>query len=171
MSGVVAALLDEDGVADLDAVVEIDHVRNRHSHASVRRGRAERGELIRAMDAGAVEDPDPARLQRIRRDGWNHLPCQAARPGRVGHMPGGVDLLVLGVVEAGRGLEALLADGDRVALLELQVVIEAQGEVRAVDVDVARIRLREILLADVRLGLVDAVISPALTARPGWPDS
>jgi len=65
------------------------------------------------VDAGAVVDADPARLERIGRARRYDLTGQAARPGGVRHVPGGVDLLVLRVVEAGGSLETLLADRDR----------------------------------------------------------
>src|SRR5437763_13865907 len=74
-------LLDVDGVPDLDTVVEIDHVRDRHPHAAVRGGGAERGELVGAVDAGTVEDSDPAGLERVGRPWRDHLAGEAAGPG------------------------------------------------------------------------------------------
>src|SRR5262245_40555787 len=59
------ALSDVDGRADVDAVVELDHVGDRHAYAAVRGGRAERGDVVGAVDAGTVVDAHPARLQRV----------------------------------------------------------------------------------------------------------
>src|SRR4029453_17204739 len=70
-------------------------------------------------------------------------------------MPGGVHLLGLEVVEARRRVVADLPDGDRVAPLELQVVVEAKREAAPVDVDVARVRLGELLRGDLGLGRPD----------------
>src|SRR4029453_9118499 len=66
-------------------------------------------------------------------------------------MPGGVHLLGLEVVEARRRVVADLPDGDRVAPLKLQVVVEAKREAAPVDVDVARVPLGELLRGDLGL--------------------
>src|SRR5205807_10314649 len=68
------SVADVDRSADLDPVVEVDHVGDKHAHASVREGMADRIGLVRAVDAGPVEQAHPARLQRIAGTGRDHLP-------------------------------------------------------------------------------------------------
>src|SRR3954452_5452888 len=77
-------------------VVELDHVRDPHSDASVRRRGADRADRIRAVDAGAVEDAHPPRLERVvRRPAGDHLTGQRSGPGAVRHAPRRVHGLVL----------------------------------------------------------------------------
>ena len=75
--------------------------------------------------------PEPARLERVvGRAAGDHLAGQVAGPVAVRHVPGRVLRLVLHVVEAGRRLEADLADRDLVGLREPQVLEVAQPEAR-----------------------------------------
>src|SRR6266516_4485974 len=99
----------------------------------------DRPRLVGAMDAGAVEDPQPAGLERVVGPGRDQPPGERAGPGTKRHQPGGVYHLVLDVVEASRGLEPDLADGDRVAANQLQVAVGAEPEGCAVDRDERRV--------------------------------
>src|SRR5205823_4503866 len=99
--------------------VELDHVGDRHPDAAVRRGGAERAQVVGAVDAGAAVDPHPAGLQRVLGAGWDRLAGEGSRPRAVRHVPRRIDLFVLNVVEAGGRLESDSTDGDRVALREL----------------------------------------------------
>ena len=85
-----------------------------------------------AVDAGAVEDPEPARLERVvGRAAGDHLAGEVAGPVAVRHVPGRVHRLVLDVVEPGRRLEPDLPDGDLVGLREPQVLeVAAAGRSR-----------------------------------------
>src|SRR5215207_2361732 len=113
-----------DGRPHGNLVVDVDHVRDGHADATVRGRGAERPDVGGAVDAGAVVDAEPARLQRVlRRSAWDDLPRHVTRPRRVRHVPGRVHRLVLHVVEAGRRLEPDLADGDRVGLDQLQLLV------------------------------------------------
>src|SRR5690349_7903396 len=56
---------NEHGGTHGDARIQIDHVRDVHPDAPVRRARADRAVLVGAVDADAVGDPHPARLERI----------------------------------------------------------------------------------------------------------
>src|SRR3982750_936066 len=58
------SVADVDRRAERDLVVELDHVRDRHADAPVRGRRAERCDLVGAVDAGAVVEAHPARLER-----------------------------------------------------------------------------------------------------------
>ena len=53
------------GVPDRDALEQVDHVGHVHADAAVRRARADRVVLAGAVDADAVGDAHPARLQRV----------------------------------------------------------------------------------------------------------
>src|SRR3954453_4092821 len=121
---------------DRDLVVELDHVRDPHPDAAVR-GRFPGGaDRVRAVDAGAVEDAHPARLERVvRRSAGDHLARERTRPRAVRHVPGRIHGLVLDVVEPGRRLEADLADRDRVRLGRLELLVERELERAAVDHD------------------------------------
>src|SRR4051812_6581044 len=128
------ALLDEDRGLHRHLVVELLYVRHRHADAAVGRGRAQRSDVRRAVDAGAVEDAHPARLEWVLRNApRNHLAGEVAGPGALRDMPGGIDRLVLDVVEARRGVEAHLADCDLVRLPQLEVLEVAQPELATVD--------------------------------------
>src|SRR3954468_7073137 len=117
-------------------VVEVDHVRDPHPDASVRRGGPDRAARVGAVDAGAVEDAHPARLERVVRcAAGDHLARQRPGPRAVRHAPGRVHGLVLDVVEPRRGLEPDLANGDRVGLRRLELLVERQLERVAVDDD------------------------------------
>src|SRR5205823_3674022 len=109
------SLDDEDRVADADLVEQLDHVGDRHPDAAVRAGGAERARLFGAVDARAVRDAHPARLDGVLRPGRDRLPGELPGPGAVRHVPGRVDLLVLDAVATCRRLETLHADGDLVA--------------------------------------------------------
>ena len=103
------------------------------------------------MDADAVGDAQPARLERVvRRAAGDRLPGQRARPRRVGHVPGRVDLLVVDRVQAGRRVQSRHADRDRVALGDLQVLEQPQREVRAVDRDDRPVHARDARRVDLR---------------------
>src|SRR5947209_121932 len=96
-----AGLRDVHGRADRDSVVEVDHVRDRHADAPVRCGRPERTQFVGPVDPGAVEDAHPASLDRILRSRRDRLTGERPGPRAVGHVPGGVQFLVLDVVEPG----------------------------------------------------------------------
>src|SRR5437016_2428425 len=59
-----SGLCDVDRRAQRRDAVELDHVRDRHADAAVRGCRAERPELVGAVDAGTVVDAHPAGLDR-----------------------------------------------------------------------------------------------------------
>src|SRR4051794_24362786 len=121
--GYPARSADEHGCSDGDPVVEVDDVGDVHADAAMRGARADRPILGRAVDADAVGDTHPARLERVvRAAAGDRLTGERACPRAVGHVPGGVHLLVLDAVEAGRRLEAGHADGDAVALPDAQVL-------------------------------------------------
>ena len=103
------------------------------------------------MDARAVVEAHPAGLERILRPGRDDLAREAAGPSVVRHVPGRVDLLVVDGVGPGRRLQPLHPDGDGVALCELQVLPQAQGELAAVDGDERRIARGEVGGRDARL--------------------
>ena len=108
-------LLDEDLRADGDPRVQVLDVGDVHPDAAVRRARADRPVLGGAVDADAVGDPEPARLERVvRRPAGDDLALEAAGPRGVRDVPGRVDLLVGDRVDARRRVVAGLADGDRV---------------------------------------------------------
>ena len=89
--------------------------------------------------------PEPARLQRVLgRAARDDRAGQVARPVAVRHVPGRVHRLVLDVVEPGRGVEAHGAHGDRVLLLELQVLVEPELEVVAVGHQQDRVLRRQL---------------------------
>src|SRR4051794_21765504 len=103
------------------------------------------------MHADAVRDAEPAGLDRVvRRAAGDDLAGEAACPGRVGHVPGRVDGLVLDLVEARRGLQADLADGDRVALHALELAEEADAKAAAVDGQDRRVPRGELVAGDLR---------------------
>src|SRR5215218_9017753 len=80
-SGRPAELTDVDGRADGNPVVELDHVRDQHADAAVRRRGADRARRVGAVDPGAVEDPEPARLERVLgRAAGDHRAGQVPRP-------------------------------------------------------------------------------------------
>ena len=112
----------------------------------------DRPRLVRAVDPGAVEDPHPARLDRVVRPRWDHLPGERAGPGALRHVPGRVDRLVLDVVDPGRGFEPGLADRDRVDVHQPQVLVEPQLERGPVDDDVRRVAVPELAGTEVRGG-------------------
>src|SRR5215217_6680982 len=58
-------LRDVDRRADVDLVVELDDVGNQHADAAVGGGAADRARRVGSVDAGAVEDAHPARLERV----------------------------------------------------------------------------------------------------------
>src|SRR6185436_1389330 len=99
-------LRDVDRRADVDLVVELDDVGDVHADAAVRGGRADRAVRGGPVDARAGVDAHPARLDRVVRARRDDLAGQVAGPGRVGHVPGRVDLFVLDLVEAGGRLQA-----------------------------------------------------------------
>ena len=103
------------------------------------------------MDSGAVEEAHPASLERVLGTGRNHLAREAPGPRRVGHVPRGIDLLVVDRVDPGRRLEALLAHGDRVRVGELQVRPQPELEVAAVDCEVGGVLLGQLVGGDLRL--------------------
>src|SRR5215211_5105107 len=122
----------------------------------MRGGRAERGDVVRAVDARPVEDAHPARLQRVvGRPTRNRLPGEIAGPIGVRDTPGGVDRLVFDVVDASRRVEANGAHCDGVGLGELQVLPQAELEVRAIDGEVDGVLLREVSGGDLGLDLLD----------------
>src|SRR5215203_7104666 len=100
-SGLTTALGDVDGRPYRHPLVQRDHIWNRHPDAAMGGGGAQRAELVGAMDPGAVEDPEPAGLERIlRRPAGDDRARERAGPGAVRHGPGRVHSLVLDVVEA-----------------------------------------------------------------------
>src|SRR4051812_22826744 len=137
---------------DRDLVVELDHVGDPHPDAAMRGRRANRADRVRAVDAGAVEDAQPARLERVvRRAAGDDLARERARPRAVRHAPCRVHGLVLDVVEPGRRLEADLADGDRVGLGRLELLVQRELERAAVDDDRRPEPLLEVGFSDPRL--------------------
>src|SRR3954454_20591171 len=119
---------------DRDLVVQVDDVRDAHADAAVRGRGADGPRRVGAVDAGTVEDAHPARLERVvRRSAGDDLARERPRPGAVRDAPGGVHGLVLDVVQTGGGLEADLADRDRVGPRGLQSLVERQLERVAVD--------------------------------------
>ena len=75
------AYLIRTGVADGHARVQVDHVGDVHADAAVRRARPDRPVLGGAVDADAVGDAQPARLERVvRRAAGDHLARRATRP-------------------------------------------------------------------------------------------
>ncbi len=128
---------------------------------------AERVGLVGAVDAGAVEDAHPARLQRVVRSGRDRRAGQVARPGAVGDVPGGVHRLVLDVVEAGRGVEADRADRDRVGLDQLELLVEAKLECVAVGDQHHGVLVGELRLGHLRPGRAHGRLHAARDARDG----
>ena len=111
-------LVDVDRRADGTCVVELD----RRPGSRMRMQPCEAAVPIEpsrvgAVDAGAVVDAHPARLERVLGPppGMT-LPASLPAQSEFGHVPGRVDRLVLDRVEAGGRLEAGLADGDAVGL-------------------------------------------------------
>ena len=103
---------DVDRRADVDLVVELLDVRDVHADAAVRAAEPiEPSSAVPWMPAPSKMPIQRALIgfPRPRRD---HLAGEIARPGRVGHVPGGIDRLVLDVVEPRRRLQPDLADGD-----------------------------------------------------------
>src|SRR4051794_36646853 len=137
---------DVDGRADRDLRVEVLDVGDAHAHAAVRRGVADRPVLRRvdAVDARAVEDAQPTGLERVARgatgDDLAALALGDPRGVRLG--PGGIDRLVLDVVEPGRGLQADHPDGNRIRLGEPELLVQLELEVAAVDDQRRRVLLR-----------------------------
>ena len=89
---------------------------------------------------------------------------EAARPWLVRHAPGGVHLLVEHRVQAGRGLQSRLAHGDAVPLERLQVPVQRELEVVAIDDDHPRIPARKIGRLHGRPGAVHERSQNALVA-------
>src|SRR3954453_1196865 len=134
---------------DRNLVIQVDDVGDPHADAPVRRRGADRADVVGPVDAGPGEDAHPPRLERVvRRAARDDLTGERPGPRAVRHVPRRVDLLVLDRVTPGRGLEPGHADGDAVALAELQPLEQAQLEVRAVDgedgvVDPGEVRERD----------------------------
>src|SRR5215216_3867746 len=151
-----ADLGDVNGRADGNPVVELDHVRDQHADAAVRRRGADRARRVGAVDPGAVEDPEPARLERVLgRAAGDHRAGQVPRPVGVRHAPRGVDRLVLDVVEARWRLQPDLADGDSVGLRGLEVLVERELEAGPVDEQDRRILLGQLIGGHLRLDDLD----------------
>src|SRR3954447_13574287 len=154
--------------ADGNLVVDLDDVRHGHADAAVGGRRAQGPDLRGAVDARAVEDAEPARLQRVvGGTAGDDLPGQAAGPRRVRHAPGRVHGLVLHVVEPGGRLEPDLPDRDRVGLDQLQLLVDAQLEVAPVDGDDRRVLAGQVVDPDLRLGLLHPGLDDAFGRRVG----
>ena len=81
------------------------------------------------------------------------VPARSPAQARVRDAPGGIDRLVLDVVEPGGRLEADLADGDPIGLDRLELLVERELEARAVDDHDRRVLLGQLRGRD--LGLDD----------------
>src|SRR4029079_6862939 len=122
--------------------------------------------LGRPVDPDAVGDAQPARAERVvRRPARDDLAGERARPGAVGHVPRGIDLLVLDRVAPGGGVEAGHADGDAVALAELDALEQAELEVFAVDREYRVVDPGEVRERDPRLDLRQARVDLARRGR------
>src|SRR3984893_19428474 len=88
------------------------------------------------MDAGAVEEAEPARLDRIGRPRRDDAAGECARPRTVRNVPGRVERLVVDRVLPGGRLEACATHGDPVGLHELQALVKTEREGLAADEDV-----------------------------------
>src|SRR3954470_2199083 len=77
-------LANEDGVADLDLVEQLDHVRDRHPDAAVRGRAAERADVRGAVDAGAPAMPIQRALIGSCGPGGITLPASAPAHGLFG---------------------------------------------------------------------------------------
>src|SRR3954447_7882231 len=66
---------------DGNLVIQLDDVRYPHADAAVGRGGPDRPDRVGPVDAGAVEDAHPARLERVvRRPARDHLARERPRP-------------------------------------------------------------------------------------------
>src|SRR6476646_1295626 len=153
-------LTDEYGRAYFDLVVEFFDVGNRHPHAAVGGGAAQRVGLFGAVDAGAFEDRQPAGLDRVRRPRRDRLARQRAGPVGHRHVPDRVFFLFLDRVEAFGRFEPFHADRDGAGLGQLQVLPQPQGEGRAVEGEVGRVLGGDLLLGDLRRDRVDLGLDP-----------
>src|SRR5581483_5348042 len=134
---------DVDGRIERDARIEILDVRDRHADAAVRRGGSDRGDLVRAVDAGAVEEAHPAGLDRVVGAGRDDAAGEVAGPGAERHVPRRIYLLVVDRVLARGCLEARAPDGDPVRLHEPEALVEAERERLAADEDVGAVVPRQ----------------------------
>src|SRR6266513_1134639 len=83
---------DGDGSVQRHLREELLDVRNRHPDAAVRGRSTERRDFVRAVNAGAVVEAEPARLDRVLGTGWDHTSRKVACPGAVRHVPRWVHL-------------------------------------------------------------------------------
>src|SRR3712207_1534485 len=98
--------------------------------------------------AGAVVDAEPARLDRVGGARRDDRAGERARPVAVRHAPGRVHGLVLDAVHAGRSVVADLADRDRIRPFQLELPVEAELEVVAVDHEQPRVLGRKLRAGD-----------------------
>src|SRR5919197_2821150 len=142
---------DEDRRVEGHTPVELLDVGDGHADAAVGCRGAERADVIGAVDALAVVEAHPTRLQRVigraRRDGAAR---ERARPRLLWDVPRRIDDLALDLVAAGARLESDPADRDGIGLAQPQVVIEAQLLARSVDADDPPIAMGELAQRDAR---------------------
>src|ERR671935_473361 len=102
------------------------------------------------MDADAVHEADPARLERVLGARRNETACQLSCPGAVRDVPGWIDHLLVDVVQAGGCVESDHPDRDRIGLRAVQALEEAELETLAIDGDHCRVTAGQLADGDRR---------------------
>jgi hypothetical protein len=123
---------------------------------------AERADVGGAVNTDRTVDSEPACLERIVRSRGHGGTCELSGPVGVRHIPDRINLLVLDVVEASGRVIADLTERNRVALAQLQVLVEAQLEAASIDREVGGILSGQIVGCDRRLELLDLDLDSAV---------